>query len=129
MACPNAFFRPGILLQPIQSKFTWPQKDQQVVGILQDKIINRVGFGSNYKKLDITFRLDENVRVFIYQKINEKFNENDLRDLSNHFIELYPKQKIKFLFPPDFLKTDSGIRYSIESYGITIIKVTRGLEL
>ncbi len=105
--------RDGLPLNIFQSKYiitTDPvqihlaQKDQQVIGILRTMLLKRDGFGRNFKKLDVEFQLEGNIKVVIYQRISKKFERGDLEYLSKKFMEIYPDYREKFTFPVDFLK-------------------------
>ena len=105
--------RDGLPLNIFQSKYiitTDPvqihlaEKDQQVITILRTLLINHDGFGHNFKKLDVEFKLEDNVRVLVYQRINKKFARKDLKDLSQIFMTLYPSYREKFTIPSAFLK-------------------------
>ena len=67
-------------------------------------LVKRDGFGHNFKKLDVEFKLDGNVRVLVYQRIEKKFNKEDLENLSRRFVSLYPTHRAKFIFPTDILE-------------------------
>jgi len=105
--------RDGLPLNIFQSKYiitTDPvqihmdQKDQQVIGILRTLLVNQNGFGRNFKKLDVEFKLEDNVRVLVYQRIDKKFDKEDLENLSRRFVSLYPTHRDKFTFPADILE-------------------------
>lgn len=95
---PLRFFKSKYIITSTPAQFHLNKKDQQVIEILRDMVVKREGFGRNYKKLEAEFILDGNTRVLIYQRLNEKFDENDLREISDIFVKMYPRHKRKFLF-------------------------------
>ncbi|WP_153304880.1 hypothetical protein [Desulfocapsa sulfexigens] len=98
---PVELFQSKYIVTTEPAQFHLDPKDQQVIGIVRDMVVHQEGFGKNYRKLKIEFTLDENVDVLIYQKIGEKFSEDDLQDISDRFVRLYPAHSGKFLFPSD----------------------------
>jgi hypothetical protein len=82
-----------ILTNPIQ--YSLQPKDQRVIGILADEIMNQKGIGLSFGRLNYEFTLDSNVRVYIYEKM-KSFKLNDLNNLSQKFIHYYPDKKESF---------------------------------
>lgn len=98
---PVRLFQSKYIVTTEPAQFHLNPKDQQVIGILRDMVIHQEGFGKNYQKLKIEFTLDENINVLIYRRISEKFSKNDLQDISDRFVKLYPDHSGRFLFPSD----------------------------
>ena len=76
-------------------------QDQRVITVFQDLMVKGEGVGKNYRKLDREFSLEKDIKVFVYQKIENTFNEDDLRKLESDFGRMYPGLKQKFMIPSD----------------------------
>ena len=101
---PFAFFESKyvILADPIQ--YALPEKDQQVVGILAQKILNKEGIGMDYEKMPFTFNLDNGVKVYIYQRLSPA-TYGDVRGILNEFLLSYPDWSTKYgVIPSSVLK-------------------------
>lgn len=96
-----------ILTDPVQLHLG--SSGQQVVDYLRKLIVNSTGIGRNYKKIDAEYQLDSNVKVFIYEKIGEKFNRQDIETISDYFCSLYPNHRDKFTFSEAELKEFSEL--------------------
>jgi hypothetical protein len=80
-----------IIATPIQ--YHVRPTDQRVIGIIAEQILNQSNnISQSYKKLPYKFTLDNNVEVFIYEKV-KPFNKSDLNALSHLFIDFYPDKK------------------------------------
>jgi hypothetical protein len=93
---PTQFFMAKyvVITNPIQ--YHLRQEDQRVISIIVENILNKnSNISVHYKKLDYIFILDNNIEVFIYEKI-ESFNKSDLDELSQMFINYYPDKKSIF---------------------------------
>jgi hypothetical protein len=97
-----------IVTDPVQ--FHLRPEDQRVIGILADQILSRKGIGSSFKKLPEEFLLDNNVRVFIYEKV-ATVKKTDLDTLSKLFTDYYPDKRNAFTIHPicgSILKKEAG---------------------
>lgn len=101
---PLSLFQAKYIVTTDPAEFHMKKEDQQVIDKMRYMIINQKGFGNNYKKLQVEFKLDKNVKVYIYQRLRSTFEANDLIDISDFFVELYPHHREKFLFPQETLK-------------------------
>lgn len=92
---PIAFFEAKyvIVADPIQ--YALPEKDQQVVGILARKILNKEGVGVNYEKMPFSFNLDYGVKLYIYQRLYPA-TPKDVKDTLQEFLPSYPDWSTKF---------------------------------
>jgi hypothetical protein len=104
--------RDGLPLTLFQSKYIvttdsmqlhLSENDQQVVGKMRDAIVGQSGFGKNYRQLPVVFMLEKHVKAYAYERSSDMFNRDDLLEISDYFVKLYPAQKEKFLFPPELL--------------------------
>jgi len=82
-----------ILADPIQ--YHLRPEDQRVVGVLAARVGDPNSIGSSYEKLPYEFRLDNNVKVCIYEK-KKPFKCGDLDNLSQMFLTYYPDKEDMF---------------------------------
>lgn len=79
-----------VVADPVQYHLS--PDDQRVIGIPAEMILHQKEIGSSYKRLSYAFTLDNDVRVFIYEKI-KPFSGTDLDNLSKMFISYYPDKE------------------------------------
>jgi hypothetical protein len=82
-----------VITDPIQYQFK--PENQRVIGILADEVLQQNEMYSHYKKLPYGFSLDNNVRVYIYEK-SKPYTGKELDRLSQTFISFYPGKKELF---------------------------------
>lgn len=100
-----------IIAYPIQ--YHLKPQDQRVIGIIADQIKNQSNIGTSYNKLPYRFSLDNNVEVYIYQKV-QPLKKSDLNTLSELFLNYYPDNKNIFTIKHIcglILKTEIGDRF------------------
>lgn len=79
-------------------------KDQKVIIIPAHEILYKKNFGQAYEKLPFEVILDDNRRVFIFQK-SRKFDNRELEKLSIMFARFYPQYKEKFAIDETLIKS------------------------
>lgn len=83
-----------VVTDPIQLHLA--EGTQEVVRFLAQEVCNKESpIGRHFEKNDKYFILDDDVKVFIYEK-NSDFEKNDLEYLSNYYSEYYPGQEELF---------------------------------
>jgi hypothetical protein len=83
-------------------------QDQKVIGVLADQLVKGEGIGKSYEKLNYEFRLDDGSSAFIYKK-SRPLDPNDLKALSDQFIEFYPNNRAEFELSPDLIRQVSAL--------------------
>lgn len=64
-------------------------KDQMVVVLPTNNILQGVGFGKAFKKLDYSFKLENDSLVYIYKRIRS-VSQEEAQELADQFHNLYP---------------------------------------
>ena len=82
-----------VITDPIQYQFK--PENQKVIGVLADEILQENEMYSHYGKLPYEFSLDNNVRVYLYEKI-KPYRKKELDSLSQAFTGYYPDKKDLF---------------------------------
>lgn len=77
-----------IIADPVQ--YHLGKKDQRVISIPAEKISKNEGIGLNYRKLPNTFNLDENVKLYVYEKENS-LDYPAIAEVLNEFLAYYPE--------------------------------------
>jgi hypothetical protein len=85
-----------------------PPQDQKVIGVLADQLVKGEGIGKSYDKLNYEFRLEDGSSAFIYKK-TRPLDPNDLKSLSDQFIEFYPNNRAEFELSPDLIRKVSAL--------------------
>lgn len=98
---PLSLFQSQYIVTTDPAQLHMKENDQQVVEKMRDAIVGQRGFGKNYLKLPVVFTLEKNVKVYIYQRLSGTFKRDDLLDISDYFVKLYPNHKENFLFSPE----------------------------
>jgi hypothetical protein len=83
-------------------------QDQKVIGVLANQLVKGEGIGKSYEKLNYEFRLDDGSSAFIYKKARP-LDPNDLKALSDQFIEFYPNNRAEFELSPDLIRQVSAL--------------------
>lgn len=87
---PSAFLTSKLIVvaNPIQLHLS--DGSQEVVRYLAENVQNPNSYiGRHFEKQPVVFSLDSNVEVFIYKKTSN-FTQNDLNQLSDYYMALYP---------------------------------------
>ena len=86
-----------IIADPIQYHLS--ERDQQAIGIPARKVLTKEGIGDNYRKLPYFFSLDNNVKVYIYEKVRAH-NYEEIRDIFREFVTIHPEWSSKYNLLP-----------------------------
>ncbi|MBT2290229.1 hypothetical protein J7E73_13980 [Paenibacillus albidus] len=86
---PSAFLTADIVVvaDPIQYHLT--PKDQQVVGILAEEILNKGIIGKNFSFVK-DYTIQQNIKVKVFKK-NRQFSKLEIKYLSDQFDKAYPQ--------------------------------------
>jgi hypothetical protein len=85
-----------------------PPQDQKVIGVLADQLVKGEGIGKSYERLNYEFKLDDGSSAFIYKK-TLPLDPNDLKTLSDQFIEFYPNNREEFELSADLIRQVSAL--------------------
>jgi hypothetical protein len=85
-----------------------PPQDQKVIGVLADQLVKGEGIGKSYERLKYEFKLDDGSSAFIYKK-TQPLDPNDLKMLSDQFIEFYPNNREEFELSADLIRQVSAL--------------------
>lgn len=78
-------------------------KDQKVVTVLADQILNQKNIGQAYEKLPFETVLYDGRRVFLYKK-TRKFSREELEKTSEMFLTFYPDNRTMFEINENMIK-------------------------
>lgn len=69
---------------------------QEVVRFLNEEVKNESSpIGKHFKKIDTSFKLDNNVTAYVYEKVGE-FEDEDLQYIADYYSNLYPGKEALF---------------------------------
>jgi hypothetical protein len=89
---PSHFFTAKyvVIADPVQ--YTLKPEDQRIIGVPAKAILNRENIGTAYRKLPYEFALDNNVNVYIFERVRP-FKKNNIESLLDIFRKHYPDRK------------------------------------
>ena len=82
-------------------------ENQRVVGLLAEELLRGEKLGQAYERLPFEFPLESGGKVYIYKKA-KAFMAEDLQDISNIFVALYPDYRDKFEMRPEMIQALSS---------------------
>lgn len=77
--------------------------DQMVVVLPTNNILNGIGFGRAFKRLDYSFKLDKGNTIYIYERIRN-VSQEEAQSLAEEFHKLYPQ--LPNQYPPTAPKVE-----------------------
>jgi hypothetical protein len=86
---PRQFLHAHYLVVASPVQYHLRAEDQRVVGVLLREVMKKQGIGSSFQRLPDEFRLDNEITVWIYEKV-KPFDSADLDALANEFVGYYP---------------------------------------
>jgi hypothetical protein len=105
---PIRFLRARYVVLTMPFGYHLAPQDQRVIGVLADQLVKGEGIGKSYDKLKYEFRLEDGSSAFIYRKVRP-LDPNDVKMLSDRFIEFYPNHRDKFELSPDLIREVSAL--------------------
>ncbi len=96
---PQHFFAAKFLVVAVPTQYHLRPEDQRVVGIPAEQILSGQGLGAFYKKLPDEFLLDNQTRVFLFQKQTEPTAEA-IQEFLALFNPYYPEWASKSSYRP-----------------------------
>lgn len=95
-----------IIADPIQ--YHLGEKDQRVISIPAEKISKNEGIGLNYRKLPNSFNLDDNVKLYVYERENPP-DYPEITDVLNEFLAYYPEMSKRYdILPLNLFLTEKS---------------------
>ncbi len=92
---PQQFLSANYVLVGDPIQYHLQPKDERVIGILADEILNKNNIGNAFEIIPRQFTLDNGVQVKIYKKVRD-FTPQELQKLENIFLSFYPSQRALF---------------------------------
>ncbi len=89
---PRQFLHAHYLIVASPTQYHLRAEDQRVVGVLLREVMEKHGIGVSFQRLPEEFRLDNEITVWIYEKV-KPFEKADLDMLANEFVEYYPHRQ------------------------------------
>ena len=86
---PRQFLAADYIITTDPAQFHLRPSDQQVVILLAKRLLDTKSIGSAYYRLPQNFELDGKIKVIILKKIRP-LKPEELQELSNEFLQLYP---------------------------------------
>jgi hypothetical protein len=96
---PIEFFDSRYVIVAVPAQYHLGKQDQKVISIPDERILNKAGIGMNYKKLPESFNLDQDVKVYIYEK-EKPPDYQEIEEVLNEFLTYYPDFKTRYSILP-----------------------------
>src|SRR5262249_16141403 len=104
---PLQFFKARYVVVTNPVGYHLAPENQRVVGLLAEELIRGERLGPSYEQLPFEFMLEDDSRAYIYKR-DKNFRAEDLRRISDNFVELYPEYRERFEIRPETIQELSG---------------------